>query len=151
CNSSSNYAKALLAQEAGLQPFLATSPPPLNSHVGSSPLRPPPPKPQTPPTTTISARLRERQGSADTTDLPVRSPPTTVAVLPSSLPEYHRAYMAGRPKATPPGINTSLDTTLLGSPPQDDTTEARRRRVTGSSTNLSAMATKPAMQGMTPI
>jgi carbon catabolite-derepressing protein kinase len=63
--------------------------------------------------------------------------------------------MAGRPKPELPGISTSLDAnldaTLLDTPPQEDSTEARRRRVTGSSTNLSAMATKPAMQGMTPI
>ena len=59
--------------------------------------------------------------------------------------------MAGRPKPATPSANPSLDSAYLGTPPQDDSTEARRRRVTGSSTNLSAMASKPVMQGMTPI
>jgi carbon catabolite-derepressing protein kinase len=46
----------------------------------------------------ISSFDRERHGSASGTQTDTRTHVSTIAILPSSLPEYHTAYMKGRPK-----------------------------------------------------
>ncbi|KAF2475244.1 Pkinase-domain-containing protein [Lindgomyces ingoldianus] len=89
----------LLTQEKTLQPFLAQSPPthenfmsssiPQTMAMGSRPQVFPPP----------TDSERTRQGSTSSSQITnIRSPISTVGVLPSSLPEYHRAYMKGHPK-----------------------------------------------------
>lgn len=86
-----------------MQPFLASSPP--NGHdylsqsipqvmAGGS-------RPQIiPPSSTNEERAR--QGSNASSQLAnVRSPVSTIAILPSSLTEYHTAYMKGHPRRAP--------------------------------------------------
>jgi carbon catabolite-derepressing protein kinase len=52
---------------------------------------------------------RPRQGSTSSSQITnIRSPVSTIAVLPSSLPEFHKAYMKGHPKPpTDPQENTT--------------------------------------------
>ncbi|KAF2704718.1 Pkinase-domain-containing protein [Pleomassaria siparia CBS 279.74] len=46
---------------------------------------------------------RNRQGSTSSSQVAVaRNHISTIAILPSSLPEYHKAYMKGHPKSAPP-------------------------------------------------
>ncbi|KAF2007642.1 Pkinase-domain-containing protein [Amniculicola lignicola CBS 123094] len=92
----------LLTQENTLQGFLAQSPPSNDQYMAAS-------IPQTlanaarphviqPPADTE----RPRQGSTSSSQIAAaRSPISTIAVLPSSLPEYHKAYMKGHPKPAP--------------------------------------------------
>lgn len=86
--------EALLAQETSLQPFLAQSPP---SHVTGSltPQRGAPRPPNTPPTA-LTERVRHGSSSSGQ-GVDARSPATTIAVLPSSLPGFHKAFMEGHP------------------------------------------------------
>ncbi|RMZ67666.1 major facilitator superfamily transporter [Pyrenophora seminiperda CCB06] len=65
---------------------------------------------------------RARQGSNASSQLAmVRSPISTVAILPSSLTEYHKAYMKGHPRP----LNRSQDTD--GFPPTPEQTEEQRQ------------------------
>lgn len=90
----------LLSQEKSLQPFLATSPPnydprniasPLNQQLGA-------PIPQVQANT---ERPRHGSNASNATSINEhRSPVSTIAILPSSLPDFHRAYMKGHPKPT---------------------------------------------------
>jgi carbon catabolite-derepressing protein kinase len=64
---------------------------------------------------------RARQGSNASSQLAsVRSPVSTVAILPSSLTEYHKAYMKGHPR--PPPIEEHD-----GLPPTPEQTEEQRQ------------------------
>lgn len=113
---------ALLTNDKTLQPFFAQSPPTdAGSYLSSS----------------ISNTLntmtrpqiippadhdRTRQGSNASSQLAsVRSPVSTVAILPSSVPEYHKAYMKGHPR--PP--NRSQDYEAF--PPTPEQTEEQRQ------------------------
>ncbi|KAF2133683.1 serine threonine protein kinase SNF1p [Dothidotthia symphoricarpi CBS 119687] len=90
----------LLAQEKNLQPFFAQSPPthhesylatsiPQRMASASRPQVIPPP----------AGQERTRQGSNASSQIAaVRSPVSTIAILPSSLTEYHKAYMKGHPR-----------------------------------------------------
>ncbi|KAF2203161.1 Pkinase-domain-containing protein [Delitschia confertaspora ATCC 74209] len=90
----------LLAQEKTLQPFLATSPPTYESYVASIPQRMAQAGDSQPiqPSSESSDRTRQGSTASGSQIVSARSPINTIAVLPSSLPEYHRAYMAGHPK-----------------------------------------------------
>ncbi|KAF2185979.1 Pkinase-domain-containing protein [Zopfia rhizophila CBS 207.26] len=91
----------LLTQEKTLQPFLAQSPPTHDHFMGSSIPQSMNRPPQFIPPSSDSER--PRQGSTSSSQIVnARSPITTIAVLPSSLPEYHKAYMKGHPKPTIP-------------------------------------------------
>ncbi|KAF4300702.1 hypothetical protein GTA08_BOTSDO07056 [Botryosphaeria dothidea] len=92
----------LLSQEKSLQPFLATSPPnydpraigtPMNQQLGA-------PIPQV---QTNTERTRHNSNASTATSINEhRSPVSTIAILPSSLPDFHRAYMKGHPKPNAP-------------------------------------------------
>lgn len=89
----------LLTQEKTLEPFLARSPPTHESYSSSIPavMSGKSPSVSFPPDSD-----RARHGSTSSNPITaVRSPISTVAVLPSSLPEYHRAYVTGQPRAYP--------------------------------------------------
>ncbi|KAF3041310.1 Protein kinase [Didymella heteroderae] len=97
-------ANPLLTNEQNLQPFLASSPPTGHDYLsqsipqvmagGSRPQIIPPPS---------ADHERARQGSNASSQLAnVRSPVSTIAILPSSLTEYHTAYMKGHPRPPPP-------------------------------------------------
>ncbi|KAH7082524.1 kinase-like domain-containing protein [Paraphoma chrysanthemicola] len=111
----------LMTQESHLTQFLAQSPP---TH------------PESYLSTSIPERLssvsrpqviqptdheRARQGSNASSQLAsVRSPVSTVAILPSSLTEYHKAYMKGHPRPPPKPENDGL-------PPTPEQTEEQRQ------------------------
>ncbi|KAF2119399.1 serine threonine protein kinase SNF1p [Lophiotrema nucula] len=112
----------LLAQEKTLEPFLAQSPPTHDHHfhVGSIP-QAMATRPQIIPPT--SDHERARQGSTSSSQiLSVRSPVNTIAILPSSLPDYHKAFMKGHPKP-PPAIGESEAT-----PPHNEEERAAQAR-----------------------
>ncbi|KAK7535288.1 uncharacterized protein J3D65DRAFT_699814 [Phyllosticta citribraziliensis] len=92
-------ANPLLSQEKSLQPFLATSPPSYEHRHTSSPMAAqlgPPPAPKI--DTTDLERPRHGSNASQQQIQDHRSPVSTIAVLPSSLPDFHRAYMKGYPK-----------------------------------------------------
>lgn len=63
---------------------------------------------------------RARQGSTSSSQITsIRSPVSTIAVLPSSLPEFHKAYMKGHPKPPP-------NTQDINTPPHSLQTEEER-------------------------
>jgi carbon catabolite-derepressing protein kinase len=81
-----------------MQTFLAQSPPTHDNYMGSIPqAMSSTTRPQVIPPS--SDNERARQGSTSSSQLAtVRSPISTIGVLPSSTPEYHKAYMKGHPK-----------------------------------------------------
>ncbi|CAI6334180.1 unnamed protein product [Periconia digitata] len=90
----------LLTDEKNLQPFSAQSPPTHDNYMGSIPQALSRSQPQVipPPAETD----RQRHGSTSSSQIgAVRSPISTIAVLPSSLPDFHKAYMKGQPKPPP--------------------------------------------------
>ncbi|KAL5117056.1 Protein kinase [Pleosporales sp. CAS-2024a] len=113
----------LMTQEQQLAPFLAQSPPAYHqSYLPTS----------IPQVLTSASRPkiiptpnhdhdRARQGSNASSQLAsVRSPVSTVAILPSSLTEYHKAYMKGHPRPPP---QPDYD----GLPPTPEQTEEQRQ------------------------
>ncbi|KAF2260462.1 serine threonine protein kinase-like protein SNF1p [Lojkania enalia] len=116
----------LFVKEKNLDSFLAQSPPTYDSHFGSSiPQTMAMSRPQVIPPP--SGQERARQGSTSSSQVAsVRSPANTIAVLPSSLPDYHRAYMKGHPKPPPPAIQETEETPLH--PPQNNEERAAQAR-----------------------
>ncbi|KAI9663729.1 MAG: Protein kinase [Bathelium mastoideum] len=109
--------------------------------------RPPPP--------TSSPRMhsspeRPRHGSNSSAQTYERAPVSTVGVLPSSLPDYHRAFMAGVPRTS--GQTDSSD---ISSSPRARTegdkaaTAARLKGAQSKSPTAGTSALKP--EGMTPL
>ncbi|KAI9806735.1 MAG: hypothetical protein M1825_006192 [Sarcosagium campestre] len=118
----------LLSNTEQLQPFLAQSPPTWQPGSVSSPRVPqgvssprvpsgvPPGSPhRAPPITHSPVVLDAPRGSVDTLasngadSADLTGPPiSTIGILPSSMPSYHKAYMLGRPKS---------DGSAVGSPP----------------------------------
>lgn len=153
----------VLAQNPDLQPFLAQSPPVLGGTPGVSSLLERLPQSQTP--------ARQAQPQAPVINAPppgvdhprsgstasnalgdVRSPVSTIAVLPSSLPSYHEAFMQGNsPKAEVPD-DIDLDNAETRTAPTTEQKAATARRLNphakGSHSNLHKTE-KP--EGMTPI
>ncbi|KAF9729568.1 hypothetical protein PMIN03_006347 [Paraphaeosphaeria minitans] len=87
----------LVAGDKSLQPFLAQSPPGQHGYMNSIPQAMSSTRPQVIPPPADSER--PRQGSTSSSQITsIRSPVSTIAVLPSSLTEYHKAYMKGHPK-----------------------------------------------------
>ncbi|KAH7130162.1 serine threonine protein kinase-like protein SNF1p [Dendryphion nanum] len=99
----------LLAQDKTLQPFLAASPPTHENYMSTSipQVLDSRSRPQVIPSP--SDHDRARQGSASSNPISsVRSPISTIAVLPSSLTDYHKAYMKGHPKPPPSAPETNI-------------------------------------------
>ena len=151
-----------LAQDPTFQPFLAQSPPtgghsPMASfhereqqhqeglHQFSAPGHP---------------NDRPRQGSAQSTSFggESRSPVNTIGVLPSSLPDYHQAYMAGHPTQSLdppthpqdqlPASPNHPDAAQKQSPEAQAATARRLKPHSRSQANLERM-NRP--EGMTPV
>jgi carbon catabolite-derepressing protein kinase len=121
CGETSLIRPALFAQEQNLVPFLATSPPatqggqylnatnfPRPPTAGRDAQRrpadqrkpdqkpdqkPADPKPTEPKAAIAQIMTQEPRGAVSTTS-------TTIAVLASSMPEFHKAYMEGRPQGS---------------------------------------------------
>jgi carbon catabolite-derepressing protein kinase len=143
-----DHTTALLSQETGLQPFIG-SPPGFDSHVAATP-----PVNNALPTRRVekapAQEERNHRGSTSsaTQNLSdIRSPVSTIAVLPSSLPDYHRAYMSGGPKPN------NLSEQTSGSPhertEQEKAATARRLKPHSRSQINLDKAHKP--DAMTPI
>ncbi|GAB7350012.1 hypothetical protein MBLNU459_g0687t1 [Dothideomycetes sp. NU459] len=89
-----------LAQNPDLQPWLAQSPPTFVSHPATPPSNPTrlgggsmPPQ---------ASNVEHPRHGSTSSQLEVRSPATTIGILPSSLPSFHQAYMSGQqPKMDP--------------------------------------------------
>jgi carbon catabolite-derepressing protein kinase len=99
---------ALLAQESTLQPFLAQSPPTASSvlSTGNFP-RPPAVSGQRPPAS-IDKKMSASIPSQSTPES--RPLPTTIAVLPTSMPEFHRAYMEGNTQTSSATVPSDVNT-----------------------------------------
>lgn len=123
--------------------FMAQSPPALyNNSLPTSPRSPsvrPPPSP-------LTSMDKNRHGSGGSTQLiESRSPASTIAVLPSSLPEYHVAYMRGHVSSDPPAA-PSQEAPTEGRPRTKEEKEAAARRLkphSRSTTNMQRNAAKP--------
>jgi carbon catabolite-derepressing protein kinase len=110
-----------MTQDGNLHNFLATSPTEGHGfhpipHTLNSQSRPRVITPQV-----SDHHDRARQGSNASSQLAnVRSPVSTVAILPSSLTEYHKAYMKGHPRPPHPPEHD-------GGPPNPEQTEEQRQ------------------------
>ena len=134
-----------LAQE---QPaFMAQSPPAMHSSLLSSP-RAPAVRPAPSPLTNID---HPRQSSTGSSLQEARSPASTIAVLPSSLPGYHAAYMKGHVERNLSPTNAEdapADGRLRNKEEQQDTAR-RLKQHSKSSTNIARPGQQP--EPMTPV
>ncbi|KAF2155002.1 Pkinase-domain-containing protein [Myriangium duriaei CBS 260.36] len=143
-----------------LQPFLAQSPPVGTPGFASFSERLPQtqkqvrPQTQTPSISTPTSEVdHPRSGStASSTILDARSPISTIGVLPSSLPDYHKAFMKGQSPKSNVLPDDDLNGSESGTAPTSEQKAATARRLNphakGSHSNLSKVE-KP--EGMTPI
>jgi carbon catabolite-derepressing protein kinase len=141
---------ALLAQESSLKPFLAQSPPTVQSPLAhlaavsatsvSQAVRPPAaPVSTTPDGLSIQATMSTRGPT-----------PTTIAILPSSLPEMHHAYMMGQPDPGPADAHdTHPATGSIQTPEQKILTANRLKPHSRSQLGLNKASSKP--ENMTPL
>ncbi|KAF2139292.1 uncharacterized protein K452DRAFT_310737 [Aplosporella prunicola CBS 121167] len=148
----------LLSQESCLQPFLATSPPNYDARSPMSPITQHMAPPQPPTSAVQSSNERPRHGSTSSNQTNVtdyRTPVSTIAILPSSLPDFHRAYMAGHPKPrsspepSSQGDIAVADTSIAQTPQQQAATARRLKPHTRSRAELEKSGMKP--EAMTPI
>lgn len=71
---------------------------------------------------------RTRQGSTSSSQIvTIRSPVSTIAVLPSSLPDYHKAYMSGQPRP-PTSSHDSEGMPMRAQNDEEKAAQARRLR-----------------------
>ena len=114
--------KAILAKEAGYEQFLAQSPPafiphtpPITSLTSTHP-------PQFKGTSPSPASIDKFRSGPAASVSDVRGQTNTVAVLPSSLPAFHTAYMKGEPPQTPgsPDVNASENDSIPAELPSDE-------------------------------
>ena len=122
--------------------FMAQSPPTFHNSLPTSPrstnVRPPP--------SPLTGMDHPRHGSTGSSSLVEgRSPASTIAVLPSSMPDYHTAYMRGQiTKSTSP---THQDETTIDERPRTkEEQEATARRLkphSRSSANIARQSEKP--------
>lgn len=129
------------------QPGFPNSPPPVYpfpSHLTESPrARPPPSTPRR----FVPASSREsggRHGSQGSMQSPVesRSPASTVAILPSSLPDYHTAFMKGQIERSHSPATAEDDPSRPRTKEEQDATARHLKPHTKSATNIRA-AEKP--------
>jgi carbon catabolite-derepressing protein kinase len=150
---------AILAREPAMEPFLAQSPPSTTGHPKAAPLTPlraptrPPSQPIAAPpgSALISERSQRGSSSSQQTLSEVRSPATTIAILPSSLPGFHQAYMKGHPHpVADPNAPPHDDTPTTNHSSEEKAARARRLKPhsRGSQLHLEK-AGKP--EGLTPL
>ncbi|KAF1931180.1 serine threonine protein kinase SNF1p [Didymella exigua CBS 183.55] len=119
-------ANPLLTNEQNLHPFLASSPPTGHDYLSQSipQVLAGGPRPQIIPPPSADHE-RARQGSNASSQLAsARSPVSTIAILPSSLTEYHTAYMKGHPR--PPPATQGLEDSPSGQTEEQRAANARR-------------------------
>lgn len=125
--------------------FMAQSPPPFHGDLTMSP-RSAVPAPRIAPSP-LGMTDHPRQGSNASAIPEPKSPATTIAILPSSLPEYHVAYMKGQiNKSASPTMNDESKGPEHNRPRTKEEQEATAKRLkphSKSSTNLHRHAEKP--------
>lgn len=124
--------------------FVAQSPPPFHGEVTMPPRTPGPRPPPSP----LSNVERARHGSASSSaHVEPRSPASTIAILPSSLPEYHAAFMKGQiNKSASPTLTDESKAGDFDRPRTKEEREATAMRLkphSKSSANLHRHAEKP--------
>jgi len=128
--------------------FMAQSPPTFHHSLPTSPRSPSGGRPGPSPLTGMDHPRHGSTGSSSMVE--ARSPASTIAVLPSSLPDYHAQYMKGQMKATSP---TQPDDTTVDDRPrtqeEQDATARRLKPHSRSTTNLQRNGGQP--QPMTSI
>ena len=152
-----------LTQDPSLQPFLAQSPPGITGHspIASLHERENQPENLHHYSAPIQPNERPRQGSGQSSSVgEARSPINTIGVLPSSLPDYHQAYMKGHP-TTPLGtlIEQPQPEHLSGSPTQSQAQQrqspeaqaATARRLKPHSRSQANLERLNRPEGMTPV
>ncbi|ORY03056.1 hypothetical protein BCR34DRAFT_492670 [Clohesyomyces aquaticus] len=122
-----------LVKDKALEGFLSVSPPThdekyLGQSIPSVMAGPSQPQAINPPTNSERTRQDSTSSSLIAT---LRSPVSTIGVLPSSLPDYHRAYMKGHPK--PPVQPTPEE---LAKPQTEEQKAANARRLKPHAKNI---------------
>ncbi|KAF2871588.1 serine threonine protein kinase-like protein SNF1p [Massariosphaeria phaeospora] len=102
----------LLTQEKHLHDFFAQSPPTHDNYMSTSIPQALASRQHFHPPPLESERARQNSTSSSQV-ISARSPVSTIAILPSSLPEYHKAYMKGHPKPPPRTQDPEPPTTEL--------------------------------------
>ena len=122
--------------------FMAQSPPTFSA---SQPMSPRPTQQQRPPPSPMAGFDHPRHGSTGSSSImESRSPASTIAVLPSSLPDYHAAYMKGQMSKTQ--SPTHEEGPIGDRPRTKEEQEATARRLkphSKSSANLHRHGEKP--------
>ncbi|KAK3719238.1 Protein kinase [Vermiconidia calcicola] len=124
--------------------FMAQSPPTFHPSLPTSP-RMPGMKPGPSPLTGIDGSRHGSTASSSFTEQ-ARSPASTIAVLPSSLPDYHLAYMKGQIDQSNSAPYPPDDTSVEQRPRTKEEQEATARRLkphSRSSTSMHRNADKP--------
>ncbi|KAK5164791.1 Protein kinase [Saxophila tyrrhenica] len=127
--------------------FMAQSPPTFNH---SLPTSPPGGRPGPSP---LAGMDHPRHGSTGSSSIvEARSPASTIAVLPSSLPDYHAQYMKGQAQqhaSSPTQADDAPDDNRLRTQEEQEATARRLKPHSRSTTNLQRNGNKP--ESMTPI
>jgi carbon catabolite-derepressing protein kinase len=125
--------------------FMAQSPPTFETRMPGSPRSPmmrPPPSP-------LAAVDHPRHGSTSSASaMEGRSPASTIAILPSSLPDYHAAYMKGQhlkssQQSPPQGDETPTEAERPRTKEEQEATARRLKPHSKSSANLHRHTEKP--------
>ncbi|KAI9825016.1 MAG: hypothetical protein M1819_006527 [Sarea resinae] len=144
---------ATLSNNDDLNPFLAQSPPAWNPLAPSSPLFSRPrhaPPDVTAPITRDVDRSRRSAESSHRDIHEARSPTNSIAVLPSSMPDYHRAFMKGQPAFNSPQDNSAIEETLHQQTSAEQAATVRRLKPhSRSQLNVDKAGIKP--ESMTPL
>lgn len=152
---------ALLTQDAKLAPYLAQSPPVANSYLTPKNF----PRPDAVPASKGTSNNRAPVVAAPSQaarekDREKELPATTIAVLPSSMPGYHRVFMEGNARPKHPEFYSTESKGEVNIPPQNvgplrspEQQEITRNRLKpharGSQINLDKVAKRP--DDMTPL
>ncbi|KAI9823176.1 MAG: Protein kinase [Thelocarpon impressellum] len=149
---------AHLSNNQDLQPFLAQSPPAWNSTHGTPPAPGGLPHSSGHPHVTSPMARDPSQGAADgSTSSRIEAEEadnyvSTIGILPSSMPAYHRAYMAGRPSTTEDSPGNEVhggDVPRQQSSEEQAATARRLKPHSRSQLNLDKAAHKP--ESLTPL
>ena len=149
-----------LTEDPKFQPFLAQSPPTYTTQTPTASIAERSNQPDTLHQFASPAQPNERprQDSAQSASIgESRSPVNTIGILPSSLPDYHQAFMKGHPKPThpqsphelPPGSPHTPPTPHQKQSPEAQAATARRLKPHSRSQANVERINRP--EGMTPV
>lgn len=145
--SHADFFPASLAQNPDLQPWLAQSPPTMATHASTPPQTRPSPSPLPAGSHNVD---HPRHGSTSSAH-EIRSPATTIGILPSSLPSFHEAYMKGQvPRSghTPPDPDAPP---ITSDDPQTSEQRAAALRRLRPQSKINPMSGRDKPEMMTPL